>query len=190
MRRTGEANLLEFFARVASINSLDELSDGEALVLAEEFAQLFPKAGGGKGAPRERPRARLEDIHRRLRDLVRSSETGDPFPLENLLDLDEPHGIVDPATRELELALPKDDGSPLAALRRVVRLGRRVPLRRCARDGCGAVFVPKRLTSKYHSPQCLYLARLEDEGRMQQKREAVRRARARAKGLTTDRRKR
>lgn len=187
----GEANLLQFFARVASIHALDELSDGEALVLAEEFARLFPKLGGGKGSPRERTRARLEDLHRRLRDLVRSSETGDPFPLENLLDLDEPRGIVDPTTRELELALPEDDGSPLAALRRVVRLGRRVPLRRCARDGCGVVFVPKRLTSKYHSPQCLYLARLEDEGRMEQKREAVRRARARAKGLTADgRRKR
>lgn len=160
-------------------------------MLAEEFARLFPRLGGGKGSPRERTRARLEDLHRRLQELVRSSESGDPFPLENLLDLDDPRGIVDPTTRELELDLPEDDGSPLAALRRVVRLGRRVPLRRCARDGCGIVFVPRRLTSKYHSPQCLYLARLEDQGRMEQKREAVRRARARAKGLTTnDRRKR
>ena len=191
LRPPGEVKLLQFFARVASIQSLDELSEGEELVLAEEFARLFPVSDASEGSPREGSRVRLEDLHRRLRELVRSSETSAPFPIEWLLDVHKPRGIVDPTTRVLELALPEDDGSPLAALRQVVRLGRRVPLRRCARQGCGVVFVPKRLTSKYHSPQCLYLARLEDERRMEQKREAVRRARARAKRLTADdRRKR
>lgn len=178
-----DADVLQFFAKLASIDSLVDLSGGEALVLSEEFARIFPTATRGKAARRGKPWTLLVDIHRRLLDLVRSSETGDPFPLDELLDLAAPVGVVDTETRELALSYSDDDG-PLAALRRLVRIGRRVPLRRCAREGCGVVFVPQRLTSKYHSPDCLYRARLDDERRKEQKRVAVRRARARAKKAT------
>lgn len=182
-----DADVLQFFARLASIPSLVDISGGEALVLAEDFARLFPKATGGKTARRGKSWNLLNDLHRRLLDLVRCSETGETFRLDQLLDLETPAGVVDPESRELDLSYPSDPG-PLATFRRIVRIGRRVPLRRCAREGCGIVFVPQRLTSKYHSPECLYRARLDDEGRKKQKRDAVRRARDRVKKATRQRR--
>ena len=175
---TDEARHLDLFAELASIPDLRLLSSGARQALAERFAAAFPGTRQSRVTTRGRNWELLKDTHRRLTDLMRFAESGEPFDLGKVLGFSASFGVIDPDSQELGLVyVPTGSTGPIEALRSLVRAGRRLPLRRCAREGCDIVFVPKRLTSRFHSADCRLLS-IPEEERKARNREAVRRFRS------------